>query len=293
MIDPLPPAVHRQAAHLGEGLPPLLVAATRIAEGIRMGLHGRRRQGPGEAFWQFRPFRAGDSPRGIDWRRSARSDELFIREKEWQVAQTVALWCDGSPSMDYRSARSLPSKRERAAVLCLALALLLARGGERVGLLGTETTPGGSRETLHRMALALDGPAPALDDPRVHGGVPAHARLLLFGDMLADVADLTRDLTELARRGGHGHLVVVRDPAEESLPFSGRQRVSGLEQEGTLLLGRIQALRPAYQQRVADQRGALETLVRDLGWRLTWHHTDRPVEPTLLALYEHLATVPC
>ncbi|CCQ72732.1 DUF58 domain-containing protein [Magnetospira sp. QH-2] len=293
MTDPLSPAIHRQAAHLGEELPPLLAAATRIADGVRAGLHGRRRAGPGESFWQYRPYQSGDSARRIDWRRSARSDDLFIREKEWQAAQTVLMWCDGSPSMDYRSTRNLPSKRERAGVLCLALALLLARGGERVGLLGEGEPTGGSRETLSQMALALDHGGPAMGDPRVRAGVMSHARVLLFGDLLTDPETLTRDLTELARRGGCGHLVVIRDPAEASLPFDGRYRVSGPENEGTLRVGRIQSLRPDYQTAVADQRATVEALVRDLGWTLTWHHTDRPVEPILLALYENLAAVPC
>ena len=99
-------------------------------------MHGRRRAGIGETFWQFRPFVAGESTTGIDWRRSARDDRIYIREREWEAAHTVAIWIDRSPSMGFISNLALQSKSDRALVLGLAAADLLVRGGERVSLLG-------------------------------------------------------------------------------------------------------------------------------------------------------------
>src|SRR5579872_299921 len=113
-------------------LPPLLVSARRIAATVTLGSHGRRRAGTGEAFWQFRPYSRDDTPQSIDWRQTAKFDHVYVREREWVAAQTVALWCDGSASMHYRSERNLPTKAERAAVLTLALGVLLIEGGERV-----------------------------------------------------------------------------------------------------------------------------------------------------------------
>src|SRR5579872_5556903 len=113
-------------------LPPLLVSARRIAATVMLGSHGRRRAGTGESFWQFRPYSRDDTPQSIDWRQTAKTDHVFVREREWVAAQTVALWSDLSPSMHYRSRRNLPTKAERAAVLTLALADLLADGGERI-----------------------------------------------------------------------------------------------------------------------------------------------------------------
>src|SRR6185369_5402536 len=106
-------------------LPPLLVAAKRIAATVALGSHGRRRAGPGEAFWQFRPYSRDDTPQSIDWRQSGKCDVVFVREREWVAAQTAALWCDVSPSMHYRSNPKLPTKAERAAVMMLCMAELL------------------------------------------------------------------------------------------------------------------------------------------------------------------------
>ena len=83
-----PPANARRAEAVGARLPPLLVAAERVASTVAQGVHGRRRVGQGDSFWQFRRFVAGDPTARIDWRQSAKSgrpvlDGWFIRETEW------------------------------------------------------------------------------------------------------------------------------------------------------------------------------------------------------------------
>ena len=91
----------REAEGLAEGLPPLLAKARQLAATLSLGIHGRRRSGPGEDFWQYRPAVAGDRLGEIDWRKSARSDEHFLRQKEWQTSQPVTFWIDLSQSMQY------------------------------------------------------------------------------------------------------------------------------------------------------------------------------------------------
>jgi uncharacterized protein (DUF58 family) len=135
----------QQAESLADRLPPLMVAAERVAATVAQGVHGRRRVGIGETFWQFRPYQPGDSSTRIDWRQSARGSQLFLREQEWEAAESVWLWCDGSPSMDYRSSARIPTNQVLALLLLLALASLLTRAGERVALLGEQRRPVGGR----------------------------------------------------------------------------------------------------------------------------------------------------
>ena len=99
-----PPTLHR-SLELAGTLPALMVAADRVAATVIQGVHGRRRVGQGDAFWQYRPYRDGDSASQIDWRQSARSRHLFVRETEWEAAASVWLWRDASPSMQYASLR--------------------------------------------------------------------------------------------------------------------------------------------------------------------------------------------
>src|ERR1700722_16982198 len=105
------PSRHDAEALAGR-LPPLLVAAERVASTVAQGVHGRRRVGSGDSFWQFRGYSPGDAITRIDWRQTAKSERAYIRENEWEAAQSVWLWADRSPSMAWHSARNLPTKAE-------------------------------------------------------------------------------------------------------------------------------------------------------------------------------------
>ena len=83
-----------QAENLADLLPPLLIEADRVAQAVIQGVHGRRRAGVGETFWQFRAYDQGDAASRIDWRQSARTDKLFVREREWEAAQSAYIWAE-------------------------------------------------------------------------------------------------------------------------------------------------------------------------------------------------------
>jgi uncharacterized protein (DUF58 family) len=280
------PARQLRAEQLAAAFPPLLVAAERVASAVAQGVHGRRRTGQGESFWQFRAYAPGDAASGIDWRASAKSSRLYIREREWEAAQSVWLWRDGSASMDYRSTASLPTKRERAEVLLLALASLLSRGGERVTLLGSDMPPGGGRAALTRLALALEAPSGGVPEFVV---VPRYGQLVLFGDFLAPPELLKTSVAGFAHQGTRGHLLQILDPAEETLPFTGRVRFEGVEGEASVLMSRAEDVHDAYVARLAAHRAALRDLARDLGWSFAAHRTDQPPHQALLGLYNALA----
>jgi uncharacterized protein (DUF58 family) len=274
-----------RAEQLGSAFPPLLVAAEHVASAVAQGVHGRRRVGQGETFWQFRPYAQGDAATRVDWRASAKSDRLYIRETEWEAAQSIFLWRDGSASMDYSSSPDLPTKRERAEILLLALGSLLVRGGERVTLMGSGVPPSSGRVMLMRMVESLD---------RLRTGLPAFeplprfGQLVLFGDFLAPLEEIDALLSRFAARGLSGHMLQILDPAEETLPFSGRVRFEGFEGEPSLVVSRVESLRDAYADRLARHREGLATIARAAHWSFATHRTDRPPQQALLALYNIL-----
>ncbi len=283
-----------RAAALGARLPPLVVAADRVAATVLQGVHGRRRAGQGDAFWQFRPFLPGDSASRVDWRQSAKSDRLFIRETEWEAAQTVALWRDASASMEWRSAPGLATKRDRAELLLLALASLLLRGGERVRLLGGPGRSHAGRAGLEAVAQALarGGGAPSLPAPSLPAADPAlprHARAVLFGDFLAPLEEIRQAIAGFAARPVRGHLVQVLDPAEETLPYLGRVRFEGLEAEAPSLVPRVEDVRALYEDRLRQHRAGIAAIAAAAGWRFLTHRTDQPPGQALLALWQALA----
>ncbi|WP_207483381.1 DUF58 domain-containing protein [Arenibaculum pallidiluteum] len=282
----------QRAEALSSALPPLLVAAERVAATVAQGVHGRRRVGTGETFWQYRRYEPGDASTMIDWRQSAKTQRVFVRENEWEAAQTAWLWSDASPSMDWRSDRGLPTKRERAELLVMALAVLLARGGERVALLGGGQPPGTNRFALARMAMTLSGPGLGGDGLPSPAPLPRHAMLMLAGDLLSPLPDIHRVVSSFAARGLRGHLLQVLDPAEETLPYDGRVEFAGLEGEEDLLVPRVEAVRAAYRERLEAHRAGLAALARAAGWSYAVHRTDRPPQSALLALYGAVSQQP-
>lgn len=279
-----PDPLHR-AEELASTLPPLLVAAERVASTVAQGVHGRRRIGQGDAFWQYRAYQPGDTTQKIDWRQSAKTQHVFIRENEWEAAQSVWLWRDDSPSMHYASQRNLPQKGERSALLLLALSALLMHAGERVALLGEGYPPASSRATLVRLAETLTRGDPRGANSPSHDPLPRHANTVLFSDFLGPIEEVEAAIHSFAGRGVTGHLVQVLDPAEESLPFSGRIRFEGLEAEGTTLINRTESVRDEYIHRLTARRETLRVLARRRGWTFSLHHTDSPPQAALLALY--------
>src|SRR5271165_4516849 len=110
---------------LASNMPRLILEARRIAATIIHGLHGRRRAGSGENFWQYRRFVSGEPAQRVDWRRSARDDHLYVREREWEAAHTVWIWPDRSASMQFASPLVSQTKLDRALVMAFALGQLL------------------------------------------------------------------------------------------------------------------------------------------------------------------------
>lgn len=282
--------LERDAHGLADRLPDLLIDAKRVAATVAHGIHGRRRAGPGETFWQFRQFQSSDAAQLIDWRRSASSDHLFVREREWEAALTVWLWPDMSPSMGFRSHLSPITKRERAVVLMLASAELLVRGGERVAVLGL-TAPTASRRATTRIieSLATSLAAAQPQKSRPPKTTPSRqSSVLLFGDFLAPIPAIRERLDVLAAAGCTGHIVQILDPAEETLPYEGRTEFFGPSGRERWIADRAESVRAAYRMRLEAHRAEISALARRLGWTFMLHHTDRPASEPLLALITQL-----
>ncbi len=288
-------ALFAEAQTLAATLPPLMAEAERVANTVEQGIHGRRRTGPGESFWQYRRYDAGDTAHAIDWRQSARSQHLFVRENEWDASQSVWLWCDQSASMVYRSDLAPCLKRDRAMILGLALASLLTRAGERVVALGQDGMPTSGRTGLNRLTNHWLGEGS--DDKSAAGlpplqDLPRYATAVLIGDFLDPTDALASRIRQLAASGVTGHLVQVLDPAETDLPFDGRTEFQGVEEDLKLLVSRTETIRSAYQDRLASHQAALQDMARSINWSFATHRTDHSATNALLSLYGIISGTP-
>ena len=268
-------------------MPRLILEARRVASTVIHGLHGRRRAGPGENFWQYRRFVSGEPAQNVDWRRSARDDHLYVREREWEASHTVWIWPDRSPSMTFASALASDSKLDRALVVSFALAEVLVQGGERVGIPGL-MRPTASRNVIEKMAEAI------VHDPTERAEPAAVLRALaaLRGRdavrSVGPIGDVQRIIAQLSATGAHGHVVQIVDPAEESFPYSGRVEFIEPEGAGSVTAGRAETWRTDYQGIVARHRAAIRAETDQLGWSFAIHRTDRPASELLLVLHSRM-----
>ncbi|MCB1476146.1 MAG: DUF58 domain-containing protein [Rhodobiaceae bacterium] len=264
------------------------MSARQISASVAHGLHGRRRAGHGETFWQFRRFQSGEPARRIDWRRSARDDHLYVREREWEAAHTVWLWPDLSPSMDYRSRLAPVSKRDRALVIALALADLVVRGGERVAVPGA-MAPSARRRAAELVAHAISLRAGSFSGFPDIAPVRRFSDLVIIGDFLDPIAGLADQIARAAGEGIAGHLVMIVDPAEESFPFEGRTEFTDPEGGPPITFGSAAEARDHFVTRMQTRRRALRDALDHAGWSLLVHHTDQPPTQALMALHARLS----
>jgi uncharacterized protein (DUF58 family) len=284
------PAVRRATGEgrtLADSMPRLILEARRVAATVIHGLHGRRRAGSGENFWQYRRFVSGEPAARVDWRRSARDDHLYVREQEWEAAHTVWIWPDRSPSMHFASPLVRDTKLYRALLMALALAEILVQGGERVGIPGL-TRPTGSRNVIDLIAQAI------VHDRNERESLPPDfapsplAEVVLLSDLWSDIGEVRRTIKQLSGGGARGHLVQIVDPAEETFPYWGRIEFIEPEGGGRITAGRAETWRQDYAARVARHRAEIRSETDRLGWSFTIHRTDRPASEVLLALHSRI-----
>ncbi len=271
-------------------VPDCLVEAQRVANTVIAGWHGRRKRGIGENFWQFRPYVPGESVAKIDWRRSARDDHTYLRDREWEAAHTLWLWADPSASMLFRSNLAVTSKEARALVLELALAEVLARSGERIASPGL-LQPVATRNAAERLATAI-----ALQ-PQPEGfpdftGIGRNSEIVLISDFLDPAEQVIERIAPIARRGIRGHVIEIADPVEEVFPYAGRTEFRDPETGARLTAGRAEAVGDDYRRAYLARRDSLADQLRHLGWTFITHRTDRPASEALVTVHMYLSGQP-
>lgn len=280
------------AKNLAAQLPDLLIEAKRVANTIMDGWHGRRRQGLGDDFWQFRPYNQGDNLAHIDWRRSARDDHVYLREREWQTAHTVWLWADMSASMHFRSRLSSVSKEEKALTTALALAEILSRSGERIGWPHI-MQPSAMRHGAETLANALiqnliASPHTIRNLPEASYFTP-HSEVIIISDFLQPQAELQALLDSLSAKTIRAHFIEIADPAEEIFPYYGRTEFIDPESGRTMTAERAETYAQDYKKLYLQRREKIQDYCHRLGWSFLTHHTDKSLSPLMLQLHERLS----
>lgn len=273
LVEPDLKTASLAARSLAARMPLITLEAHRLSNLASAGLHGHRRAGIGENFWQFRPFFPGEPASRIDWRRSARhTSSLFIREREWETPHSIMLWIDRSRSMNFLSDQASISKIDRALIIGLAMADLLVRSGESVGLIGS-VAPTASRKVIEIFADALLAKSAATNEPFPRETLKPKCEAVLISDFLSPSDEIARHLANLAAHGAKGHLLRILDPAEIRFPFSGELELADIEGHETLKIGDADTFRPNYESIMREHDEQLKACADKINWSITTHPT--------------------
>ncbi len=245
------------------------------------------RAGSGESFWQFRPFVAGEAAARIDWRRSARDDRLYVREREWEATHNIWFWIDRSASMGFAS--DLAQAPKWSAPWCW-----VSRSPTPWWKAASARASSGSPAPPPRGGSSRPWPRPWRRMRRAGRRRPPAAtpgrfdEAVLISDFLIPPEAVKDSVDRLAGRGTRGHLVMIVDPVEETFPFG----AGVLHDVGSALrlhVGDAGAWGETYRVRIARPPGRLAEIARAQGWTLTIHRTDRPASEAALRLLTLLA----
>lgn len=257
------------AEALARQLPGLTLQAA-AADVIHPGAAGRKRAGSGEQFWQYRRYAQTDAADRIDWRRSARGDEYFVRETELETARTILSWVDPHAGFDWSSDPGRETKADRARTILLAQGIVFAKQGERIGMISGSRPASLGKAAPDKLAEDLLNTASDQLAP------PSAQALAVIASDFYDGAESWRErLAPLARTCRHGVLLAISDPIEHEFPYTGRTKFNRPGSALDRLFGRAETVRDAYLDKFAAHEAALADLAANMGWALVKHRTDQ------------------
>lgn len=272
-----------RAEESGGDIPALISAAERAVKNIVHGPHAQKKTGGSEEFWQFREYMPGDRPQDIDWRQSAKTQRVYIRQKEWHNTQDNIFWCSAHEGMRFSSGKN-PTKADVANILTLGLALLMTRGGERVALMD-QGFAARSENTLEALANDLVSAVHNGTLPAPSRAISKNSSIILAGDFLSDLDEMENSFATLAALSENGLVVQILDPAELNLPYNGRVLFEGFDNQAQENVQNVNSIRGQYQERIALHIRSVKELCRDYGWHYVLHRSDQTITETLQAIW--------
>jgi uncharacterized protein (DUF58 family) len=280
-----------KAEETANKLPDLLAEVDRVANTMMLGFHGRRRKGQGDAFWQYSEFFDQEHERRrIDWRRSAKEGRLYVKENEWEASESIFLWRDNTPGMDWKgsSSETQYTKKQTSEILLLALAKVFTNVDERVALIGTEGGLSRKIDTLVNELAHKDNTDPeAWKKLGLEGKpLPKDGYAVIFSDFCSSLEDIQAALGRIADRGIKGHLIQVLDREEIEFPYEGNVLFKDLNSHDDVRMPKSENIREEYKKVLAKRQKEIARIAKTLGWTYSLHVTDQPHHLGLMPFYD-------
>jgi len=245
-------------------------------------MHNRNKDGVGDNFWQFRKYEYGDPAHLIDWKKTAKSNETFIQEKELQTLQNFVIWRDTSKSMNFRSTEKIDTKLYRANLFTLALTIILSKSGENIILNGLKSKILKGSNAVNFVSNQIN--EKIIDSYKSSPNtneIKNNSDVILIGDFLNNINETVKTVKELSNRGINGIIIQILDPAERFFPYKGRINFNGLEGEQNVLIGKAESVRNDYKKAIKIHIDKLEKLTTSYSWKYFLDTSDQEASISL------------
>ena len=279
-----------KAQDLSASFERLLARHQTVSSLSTYGLHNRKRSGLGERFWQYRAYETGEDASKIDWRRSARGDQLYVKEKELESLRDYNIWIDCASSMKFLSTLGQEDKLTRAIIIGLAIADLILRSGDRVGLLGS-SAPSSSHVALKKIAHQLEEHIVS----NFNSSIPLLARpskrskIIIISDFLNNSANLKDTLNYYSNFEISGLIIMINDPCEVAFPFSGETQFFNTENNQHYYAGEAQHIAKQYHQVFEKHKLHTQKIAIENRFQYYHHITNQSVDEASSDIVELLS----
>jgi uncharacterized protein (DUF58 family) len=276
----------------------LELRARMIVEGFVSGTHRSPYHGFSIEFAEHREYVPGDDLRHVDWKVFGKTDKYYLKQYEEETNLVSHLLLDTSESMRYRSDAAPLSKLEYAECVAAALAYLILRQQDSVGLATFDNevrslvrasgNPSHLRQLLDVMSASTAGRKTAtgaifhdLAERLKKRGV-----VIVLSDLFDDLAPMIAGLKHFRHRRHEVILFHVLDPAELDFPFRQPTLFKGLEGWPDLLAD-PRSLGQAYLREFGNYLKEIRQGCRALRIDYVEMRTDQPFD---IALSAYLAS---
>jgi uncharacterized protein (DUF58 family) len=264
------------------------IIARWVVEGFLTGLHRSPRKGFSVEFAEHRAYQPGDDLRFLDWKVVARADKWLIKQFEEETNLKATIVLDVSRSMAWSGSPARLTKLAYAEQVAAAIAWLLLRQRDGVGLIRFDDAvrsvipPRGRSVQWRRIITALEDPGSGKgsDAP---GALMQAARLVTRPGMVVVISDLLVDEEEMTKAvsvlRGMGHDVTVLhviDPAERDLAIA-KMETELVDTETTASVNiMVSEVRDAYRETVQVAIGEWRDRLGATGSAYEPVFTDQP-----------------
>ena len=272
----------------------LTLRARHIIEGFVAGSHRSPFQGSSVEFSEYREYVQGDEIRHVDWKVYGRTDKLFVKRYVDETNLHAYLVLDQSASMSYRAGIAPLEKLEYAKCVLAALAWLMLRKGDSIGVALVDTKiqqwlPAASHNRhWDRILEIFENPREVVESPLpdrrkrqkrsqtlagtdlgsvlsdVAGRLSQRSVVVVASDFLDDLEPLMAGVEQLRLSGHDVVLFQVLDRDEVTFPFTGNVKFEDLELSTTTEL-ETNSIRHEYLKIFEQAQNELTSRSRNLG----------------------------